>query len=51
VRVRRPVAPLSGRPGPEMTQYQAYWKQDTFSFEQSAANKITDRIMHLPITN
>ncbi len=33
VRVRRPVAPLSDRPDPEMTQYPAYRKQDTFSFE------------------
>jgi hypothetical protein len=51
VRVRRPVAPLSGRPDPEMTQYPAYRKQDTSSFEQSAANYLTDKIMHLPITN
>jgi hypothetical protein len=44
VRVRRPVAPLSGRPDPEMTQYLAYGKQDTFPFEQPAANNLTSRV-------
>ncbi len=48
MRVRRPVAPLSGRPDPEMTQYPAYWKQDTFSFKQPAENNLTDKIMHFP---